>query len=166
MAPPTEHKGISVIAAPSKGPRRHAKSIFLAGTTTATGNTNWRHSLTKALSNLCVDVYNPLRLDWDETWTEDDVARQVGWELEMQETADFVVFFFHHSTDAPVSLLELGLCVRSGKAIVCVDDEYSKRVNVLEVCKRYNVPVVNSEAALSMMVMDVLQRSGVSEVVA
>lgn len=141
--------------APDSTPR---KAIFLAGTTSSTGEPDWRQTLTDALSNLPITIYNPKRDDWDATWKEDFSharwAEQVQWELEMQDKADIVVVFFHGVSPAPISLLELGLCVRSGRAIVCALEGYSKRGNVEAVCRRYGVKLVSSEDGLRDAVIE------------
>jgi hypothetical protein len=107
-------------------------------------------------------IYNPKRTDWDSTWKEDFSdsrwAEQVQWELELQDKADVVIVFFHKATQAPISLLELGLCVRSGKAIVYAQDGYSKRGNVEAVCRRYGAKFVNSEEDLKDAVLERLKQ--------
>ncbi|KAL7765620.1 hypothetical protein ACKLNR_003536 [Fusarium oxysporum f. sp. zingiberi] len=117
-------------------------SIFLAGITTSTDEPDWRETLTKALMNQHVTILNPNRPDWDSTWKEDFSDKrweeQVWWELDMQEAADIIVFFFHPSTEAPISLMELGLAVKTKpeRSIVCALDGYRKKGNVEAVCKR------------------------------
>ncbi|KAG8357915.1 hypothetical protein FVEN_g4526 [Fusarium venenatum] len=100
----------------------HTTSIFLAGITTSTGEPDWRQALTDALNNYPVTILNPNRPDWDSTWREDFSDKrwveQVSWELDMQEAADIVVFMFHEATEAPISLMELGLAVRTKPVIV------------------------------------------------
>ncbi|KAL7897381.1 hypothetical protein HDV63DRAFT_368218 [Trichoderma sp. SZMC 28014] len=146
--------GAAIICAPGRpaSDLDSRKSIFLAGPTNPTGEADWRETLTAALIDLPIVIYNPKRTDWDSTWKEDFSdsrwAEQVEWELEMQEKADIVVVFFHKATQAPITLLELGLCVRSGKAIVCAQEEYSKRGNVEAVCRRYGAKFVDSEDAM------------------
>ncbi|KAL7806682.1 hypothetical protein V8C44DRAFT_338589 [Trichoderma aethiopicum] len=145
--------------APYSGSR---KAIFLAGTTSPTGEPDWRLTLTDALSNFPITIYNPKRDDWDDTWKEDFSddrwAEQVQWELEMQDKADIVVVFFHGVSPAPISLLELGLCVKSGRAIVCVLEGYSKRGNVEAVCRRYGAKLVSSEDDLIDVVIERLSQ--------
>ncbi|OTA00723.1 hypothetical protein A9Z42_0009830 [Trichoderma parareesei] len=138
------------------------KAIFLAGTTSPTGEPDWRQTLTRALLNLSITIYNPKRDDWDSTWREDFSddrwAEQVQWELEMQDKADIVVVFFHGVSPAPISLLELGLCVRSGRAIVCALEGYPKRGNVEAVCRRYGAKLVSSEDDLRDAVIERLKQ--------
>ncbi|KAI1122621.1 hypothetical protein F5Y10DRAFT_253635 [Nemania abortiva] len=135
-----------VIKAPSREPPLGAKKVFLAGTTNPTGDGDWRESLIASLADQPLTIYNPLRLDWDSTWREDisfgPYREQVEWELDMQEAADVIVVYFHPATKAPVSLLELGLCASSGKAVVVCPEGYWKRGNVQIVCTRYNVEMV------------------------
>ncbi|KAF5534126.1 hypothetical protein FMEXI_11472 [Fusarium mexicanum] len=126
-----------VVMAPRKpDPGDKSVSIFLAGITTSTGEPDWREVLTNDLMNHRVTIMNPNRPDWDVTWKEDFSDKrweeQVWWELDMQEAADIIVFMFHPSTDAPISLMELGLAVKSKskRIIVCAQDGYRKKGNV------------------------------------
>lgn len=145
--------------APDSGSR---KAIFLAGTTSPTGEPDWRLTLTDALSNFPITIYNPKRNDWDATWKEDFSddrwAEQVQWELEMQDKADIVVVFLHGVSPAPISLLELGLCVKSGRAIVCALEGYTKRGNVEAVCRRYGAKLVSLEKDLIDAVIERLSQ--------
>ena len=143
---------IQVVKAPARPVITGAVSIFLAGTTTDTGGDDWRQTLIQSITNLPVTIFDPKRSDWDSTWKEDFSderwVEQVQWELDMQEKADIVVVFFHGVSLAPISLLELGLCARSGKAFVCALSDYSKRGNVEAVCRRFGVPFTQTEDEL------------------
>lgn len=136
-----------VIYAHSEEPPQHRETIFLAGTTSNVDATDWRETLSSALSTLPVTIYNPYRPDWDSTWREEaDFApfrEQVNWELTKQEEAGVVVVYFHPATQAPVSLLELGISLRvPQKVVVCCPEGYWKRGNVQIVCERYRVKMV------------------------
>ncbi|OAA56256.1 hypothetical protein SPI_07867 [Niveomyces insectorum RCEF 264] len=138
-----------VIYAPSEDAPRWPRSVFLAGTTSRVDTTDWREVLSVRLSESPVTVYNPYRADWDSTWREDiDFApynQQVKWELDKQEKADIVVVYFHPATQAPISLLELGLCAQTpGKAIVLCPEGYWKRGNVQIVCQKFCIDMVDS----------------------
>lgn len=142
-----------IIYAPSHEPPQHAKSIFLAGTTTNVDATDWRETLSSSLSTLPITIYNPYRRDWDSTWREEsDFApfrEQVDWELTKQEEADVVVVYFHPATQAPISLLELGISARApGKVLVVCPEGYSKRGNVRIVCERYGMEMVEDVRGL------------------
>ncbi|KAJ8128550.1 hypothetical protein O1611_g5086 [Lasiodiplodia mahajangana] len=146
-----------IIKAPSREAPHGAKKMFLAGTTNPTGDGDWRASLSESLADQPLTIYNPLRPDWDSTWREDisfgPYREQVGWELEMQEAADIIVVYFHPATQAPISLLELGLCARTGKAIVVCPEGFWKRGNVQIVCERYNVEMVEDVDGLKDAIM-------------
>ena len=140
-------------------------SVFLAG---PTGGWDWRKDFLARLGRLhsgppypSVTVYNPFQPKWDKTWKEDLTAArfrtQVEWELERQDKATVVAVYFHAGCDAPISLLELGLCARSGKAVVGCDEGYYKRGNVQAVCQRYRVPLTDSVDGLAALVAEKLK---------
>ncbi|KLU90695.1 hypothetical protein MAPG_10547 [Magnaporthiopsis poae ATCC 64411] len=141
------------IYAPSEEAPRGLLSVFLAGTTSRVDTTDWRETLSSLLSETPVTIYNPYRADWDSTWREDinfaPYRQQVEWELDKQEKADMVVVYFHPATQAPISLLELGLCARApGKAVVYCPEGYWKRGNVQIVCQKFGVKMVESVEGL------------------
>lgn len=138
-----------VIYAPSEEPPHGVRSVFLAGTTSRVDATDWRETLSSLLSETPITIYNPYRADWDSTWREDinfaPYRTQVEWELSKQEKADMVVVYFHPETQAPISLLELGLCARTpGKAVVFCPEGYWKRGNVQIVCQTFGIEMVES----------------------
>jgi hypothetical protein len=142
-----------VIYAPSDDKPRGVKSVFLAGTTSKVDEGDWRETLAASLSDVPVTLFNPYRADWDGSWREDvDFAPyrgQVEWELARQDEADLVVVYFHPATQAPISLLELGLSARvPGKVVVCCPEGYWKRGNVLIVCERFGIETVESVEGL------------------
>ncbi|PWI67807.1 hypothetical protein PCL_02728 [Purpureocillium lilacinum] len=161
------HQGAAAVyLAPQRPPANSSRPyIFLAGTTTQAtrtpGDDDWRQRLiATTLRRHPVTVLNPHRADWDATWREDYAdarwAEQVEWELDMQERADLVVVYLGPATDAPVSLLELGLAAGGGKrVVVCADGAYRKRGNVEAVCRRYDdglVVLVATEGELGVAV--------------
>ncbi|GKT60055.1 hypothetical protein ColTof4_00196 [Colletotrichum tofieldiae] len=151
-----------VICPLERPPATPGKSVFFAGTTS---KGDWRKDLAESISHLPVTVFNPFRPDWDSTWKEDiSDARfkgQVEWELEMQERADIIVVYFEPDTEAHISLLELGLCARSGKAIVACSELYKKRGNVQAVCARYGIPLVDNFEGLQEKLVSKLGESGI-----
>ncbi|PLB41730.1 nucleoside 2-deoxyribosyltransferase domain-containing protein [Aspergillus candidus] len=147
-----------IICAPSDDAPWGRQSIFLAGTTSPVDPEDWRTTLSRSLSDIPVTIYNPYRSDWDSTWREDlsfaPYRKQVEWELDRQERADLVVVYFHPATQAPVSLLELGLWARTpGKVIVGCPAGYWKWGNVQITCRKYGVTVVDGLAELAEAVM-------------
>lgn len=147
-----------VINAPSDESPCGIVSIFLAGTTSKVDTHDWRETLCGSLSDMPVTIYNPYRADWDSSWREDinfpPYRQQVEWELEKQEQADIVVIYFHPATQAPISLLELGICTRvPGKAIVTCPEGYWKRGNVQIVCRRFGIEMVDNVDSLRAAVV-------------
>lgn len=126
-------------------------TVFLAGSIEMGAAVDWQAQVTAALRDLDVVVLNPRREAWDATWPQSiDFApfrEQVEWELEAQERADLIAFYFAPSTKAPITLLELGLAVRR-RAVVCCPEGYFRKGNVDIVCSRYGLPQVPTLEAL------------------
>lgn len=155
-APPTVAQ---IVCAPQRPPLVHATKLFLAGTTPVQGSkVDWRQVVRDAVLDLPVTVLDPLRPDWDSSWKEDPsflpFRQQVEWELEMQEQATLIAFYFDPAKEGMVSLLELGLCAGRAavKAVVVCPPGYVKHGNVLVTCARYHIPVVETAEALAEVV--------------
>lgn len=149
-----------------QNPRYPTTSVFLAGPTEIPWRTSFLatlRSLTEEVPHPNITVYDPFQHRWDGSWREDladDRFRaQVEWELERQESATIVALFFHGDSKAPLSLLELGLSARSGKAVVGCDEAYWKRGYVQAVCRRYGVPLADDLDGLVTLVADKLKAS-------
>ncbi|KAK4449723.1 hypothetical protein QBC34DRAFT_380179 [Podospora aff. communis PSN243] len=146
---PTPIKKAQIIPAPARPELVGKRSVFLAGTTSRASGPDWRETLIEALAHLPITIFNPLRADWNSSWREDvdfpPFYEQVHWELDMQERADVVVVYYGPGTDAPISLLELGLCARSGKAIVACHRDYRKRGNVHIVSQRLGIEFLDAD---------------------
>lgn len=124
------------------------RRVFLAGSIEMGKAEQWQERIVATLSAAGsgdLVILNPRRDDWDDSWEQraDDprFAEQVGWELDMLDAADVVVTYFAPGTKSPVSLLELGLCARSGKLKVCCPEGFWRRGNVEMVCRRHRVPL-------------------------
>ncbi|KAI5925084.1 hypothetical protein F4810DRAFT_708888 [Camillea tinctor] len=149
-----------LIPAPSRTHPLHAKSVFLAG---STSGCDWRAPLIVALSGYPVTIYDPARPDWDGSWVEDGSfapwREQVAWELEKQEAADLTVVYFGAGSLAPVSLLEFGLAAGRGRevvVVVVVEEGYAKRGNVKMVCERFGIVCLESGEGLGEVVVEKL----------
>jgi hypothetical protein len=123
-------------------------SVFLCGSIEMGSAINWQTYVIEKLKDLDITVLNPRRDDWDSSWVQSidnpQFREQVEWELEAQEKADVIVIYFDKDTKSPITLLELGLFVRSGKLIVCCPEGFWRKGNVDIVCKKYNVTQVDS----------------------
>lgn len=124
--------------------RADKPSVILYGSIER-GTTDWRVDLASSLSSMPIIILNPDRKDWDSTWVEDIVCakfkEQVEWEMDHAKLADVIAFHFGPSTDAPVTLLELGMYAASGKVVVHCDPGYRRKGNVQIVCERYGIPL-------------------------
>lgn len=146
-------------------PHYPTRSIFLAGPTEIPWRPGFLASLKQRLTAPTnITVFDPFQPRWDSTWKEDvdkdpRFAAQVDWELAAQDKATAVAVFFHADSKAPVSLLELGLCARSGKAVVGCEPGYWKRGNVQAVCRRYGVPLADSMDGLVDLAAEKLRES-------
>ncbi len=136
-------------------------SVFLAGSIEMGSAEDWQTQVECALSDLDVLILNPRRDEWDASWeqsiTNPLFREQVEWELTGLETASVVAMYFAPATKAPVTLLELGLCARAGRLVVCCPAGYWRRGNVEVVCRRYGVPLLASLAELTAEVRKRLQ---------
>jgi hypothetical protein len=135
-----------IIMAPDRQSILH-QAVFLAGSTKGT----WRQDIKAALSRYAVTILDPYREDWEVVFKHEErryppFRHQVDWELDMQERASVVVVYFHPDTQAPVSLLELGLSVGRRKTVVVCPAGYWKRGNVQVVCDRYGVEIIESDS--------------------
>ena len=132
------------VKAPS--PPGFQRRIFLAGSIEMGLAEQWQERVVRAMSSVSdLVILNPRRDDWDSNWEQraDDPQfyEQVSWELDMLDAADIVVMYLAAGTKSPVSLLELGLCARSGKLKVCCPEGFWRRGNVEMVCRRYQIPL-------------------------
>lgn len=120
--------------------------VFLAGSIEMGAAEEWQERVVNAMSGVSnLVVLNPRRDDWDNSWEQraDDprFSEQVSWELDMLDAADIVVMYLAPHTKSPISLLELGLCARSGKVKVCCPKGFWRRGNVEVVCQRNQIPL-------------------------
>jgi hypothetical protein len=134
-------------------------SVFLAGSIEMGAAEDWQARVEHALRDLAIVILNPRRDEWDASWVQSIsnplFREQVEWELEGLERASVVAMYFEPSTKAPVTLLELGLCVRGGRLVVCCPEGYWRRGNIEVVCRRYRVPLMSE---LSELIAEVRRR--------
>ncbi|MCX4247915.1 nucleoside 2-deoxyribosyltransferase domain-containing protein [Paraliomyxa miuraensis] len=130
-----------------------APSLFLAGSIEMDDAPRWQDQLIAALADTDLVILNPRREAWDATWEQrarcEPFREQVEWELEGLERADRVCFYFAPATKSPISLLELGLVARSGRAVVCCPEGFWRRGNVEIVCGRYGIELLEDLDALA-----------------
>lgn len=124
------------------------KSLFLAGSIEMGSATDWQKEIEESLSEYDGIILNPRRDNWDESWIQSannkQFRQQVEWELYGLDNATIIAMYFEPNTKSPISLLEFGMHLRSGKVIVCCPDGYEKKGNVDVTCKWYGVPVYDT----------------------
>lgn len=130
-----------VVMPPTRRFKTHGKSVFLAGSIEMGKAEDWQARATDALSPAMQVIYNPRRLDWDSSWTQEidnpEFNAQVNWELDMIKIADYVLFYFDPNTKSPITLMELGTCVGRGATIsVCCPKGFWRKGNVDILCER------------------------------
>ncbi len=141
-----------VLKPPAPLPAELGPSMFLAGSIEMGRAADWQLQVEQALAHYPVTVLNPRREAWDASWAQDlsnpQFVGQVEWELAAQERADQILMYFAPTTQAPITLLELGLFARSGRLVVCCPPGYWRKGNVDVVCARYGVPQLPALADL------------------
>jgi hypothetical protein len=127
-------------------------SLFLAGSIAMGHAEPWQQTMEAALQHLPITILNPRRDDWDATWVQEiansHFAAQVTWELDALERADWIAMYFSPDTQAPITLLELGLFARSGRLVVCCPPGFWRKGNIDVVCERYGIQQVPTLADL------------------
>jgi hypothetical protein len=131
------------------------KSVFLSGSIDQ-GTAPWQASIANLLSHLPITILNPHRPDWDETWKQDisdaRFLKQVTWELDGMDAVDVIAIYFGAEAKAPITLLELGLFARSGKAVVACPEGFWRRGNVQVICEKFGIQLTGSVEELSKAV--------------
>jgi hypothetical protein len=142
------NKSAIVIKAPDKIPSGK-KTLFLCGSINQGDASNWAEEITEALSDLNIVILNPRRDNWDSKLKQDIsnpvFVEQVTWELDAQDNASAIAVHFDRDGKSPITLLEIGLYAASGRisAVHCPEG-FWRRGNVEILCKRYNIPFVDS----------------------
>ena len=123
-------------------------SIFLAGSIEMGKAEEWQKKIITSVTDKPYIFFNPRRDDWDSSWgqTKEDsrFVEQVQWELEALEVADYIIMYLDPNTMSPVSLIELGIHVKSGKLLVICPDGFWKKGNVDITCEFYKTKQLNS----------------------
>jgi hypothetical protein len=132
------------------------RSVFLAGSIDMGSSIDWQQDLIASLSSCGGVLLNPRRSHWSADWPPEAsfpiFREQVEWELSAMEVAGMIAFYFAPTSQAPVTLLELGLAARTKKAIVCCPPGYWRKGNVDVVCQHYGVRTVPSLESLAEVI--------------
>ena len=124
------------------------QSIFLAGSIEMGKAENWQEEVTQIFSRSDGYIFNPRRDDWDSSWEQSikhpEFYEQVSWEMTALDSCQVIAMYFDPNTKSPISLLELGMFVESGKLVVCCPEGFWRKGNVDIVCERFNIPNTNN----------------------
>lgn len=127
-------------------------TLFLAGSIDMGEAVEWQTQIIDALKDREVTILNPRRADWDASWKQTpdnkEFVGQVTWELDAQEAADAILFYFAPGSKAPITLFEFGRFGTPHKGIVFCPKEYWRSGNIHIACKRYGVPLFTDHDAL------------------
>ncbi len=109
---------------PTSGPK-----IFLAGSINMGEAPDWQADVIKYAKDLWtntdVTIYNPRRT---EAFTPEMEEEQVAWEACMLQNSDFILMHLAAGGGlSPISLLELGLYMRSEKLYLSMDEDYPRK---------------------------------------
>lgn len=119
--------------------------IFLAGTIDMGNSVDWQNYLCKFLDDhnkRCV-IFNPRRNVWPDN-KSDEFEYQVNWELNHLEDSDIILMNILGTSKSPITLLEMGLFMKSGKLVVICENDFYRYGNVEITCHKYNVPLYNN----------------------
>jgi hypothetical protein len=128
--------------------------LFLAGSIDLGAAPDWQRELATSLLDIPrLLILDPRRDAWDSSWSQskDDpnLRGQVEWELDGLERASVIAYYFAPGSKSPVTMIELGLHARGGKAVVCCPEGFWRKGNVDIVCERYDVEQVDDLEALA-----------------
>jgi hypothetical protein len=123
-------------------------NVFLAGSIEQGKAEDWQTKIITAMSDRQIKFLNPRRESWDSTWvqslTNPQFVEQVFWELTNLDAADVIVIYIDPNTLSPVTMIEFGLHVRSGKLIVYCPDGFWRKGNIDITCKYYGAEQVET----------------------
>ena len=128
----------TIVAVPSLYVPVSGPKIFLAGSIDRTKGRNWREEITDYIQESWfesefntdhITIYSPRRAD--DKWKPDMEVEQAAWDMSMLSMADYIILHLTGDTVSPVSLLELGIFMKSPKLYVSVDSSY-KRKRIVE----------------------------------
>lgn len=128
--------------------KKYDHSIFLAGSIEMGKAEDWQEKISNYLISYKTTIFNPRRKNWDASWEQKQSSQQfnhqVNWELDKLEECDIIFMNIIGETKSPITLLELGAYSRSGKIIVCCDNNFWRRGNVEIICTRNNIPLFDN----------------------
>ena len=135
--------------------------IFMGGSIEMGTAVDWQTELFEKTKARNITYLNPRRDDWDFSWVQridnPQFNEQVNWELNGLLESDYQVFVFDPKTISPITLMELGFCIKNDRVLgVVCPEEYFRKGNVDIICSRYDVPVFETVDDLASYINKVL----------
>lgn len=131
-----------IITPPTREQNYNNFSVFLAGTIDNGNSQDWQQHTANSLLDKFpkIDIYNPRRNSWNPDASSSELVEQIQWELHYLSWVDIVFFNFLPDSRSPVTMLELGLVLASGKACVVVNpSNFYRYDNVQQTSLAYGV---------------------------
>ena len=129
--------------------------IFLAGTIDMGNSVDWQAETIRRFRERGGGRYlffNPRRAAGLDG-TAEDLHYQIRWELEHFEKSDLILMNILGDSKSPITLLEMGIHIRSGRLRVACEPGFYRYDNVKVTCERYGVPLY---ASLDEMLADLI----------
>ena len=139
-------------------------TVFLAGTIDMGKSHDWQSEMVARFHDTEVCFLNPRRKEWDSSWKQDisepKFNEQVTWELDYQESANYIIMYFAPTSQSPITLLELGLAAGSypEKVLVACPEGYWRRGNVQIVCSYYGIRLYETLEELTAALEEELKK--------
>lgn len=121
--------------------KRNQRSIFLAGSMDHKQEGSWRDTISAEFG--AYSIFDPTNNNHDHLNTK-EMKRHINWELDALQLSDMILLNFLPNAQSPISLVELGMYIRSNKLIVICPQEFYKSNYVHTLCKKYNTPIFNN----------------------
>lgn len=130
----------STIDLPSKDKMQN-DSVFLAGSIDFQLSSNWRKYVIARIGGRL--IFDPTNENHNSL-SDSEMKNHIAWELEALSLSDTIFLNFLPDSESPISLVELGLYVKSNKLIVICPKEFYKSRYVIQLCSTYNTPLFDS----------------------
>ncbi len=153
---------LEIIRAPSTSAARHPISFFLAGITPRIGlSADWRQQICASLTDCPITIYNPWnrRIHAQEPpGGTESFFRRNAWDRERQESADYIVIYFHPFDLSYESLFEVCMATRyPEKTIIVCPLSYIRREHIILVCQRFGFNMVHTLEQLTACIRRTVQ---------
>lgn len=115
--------------------------VYLGGAIDMGKAEDWQSEVIDLLdSSSDLVLLNPRRAEFTAKMEDE----QIRWELQALEASDAILMWFPKESESPISLLEFGLYLQSGKLLVGVEESFYRQRNIELTAEYYGVKVFHS----------------------